>query len=104
MATTARTRALPGGSGAQSRQSVGRLSRISTRTSSFAAAVHAAMPEVFGTARFRRELFGVTLILLALLSAYVIGRGGDEGRLVSWWGHSLERSLGRATFLVPILF
>jgi S-DNA-T family DNA segregation ATPase FtsK/SpoIIIE len=62
------------------------------------------MPEVLGTPRFRREFLGVALILFALLSAYVIGRGGDEGRLVSWWGHSLERSLGRATFLVPILF
>jgi S-DNA-T family DNA segregation ATPase FtsK/SpoIIIE len=43
------------------------------------------------------------LVLLALLSAYVIGRGGDEGRLVAWWGSSLDRSLGRAAFLVPVL-
>jgi len=45
----------------------------------------------------------VLLVLLALLSAYVIGRGGDEGRLVAWWGSSLDRSLGRAAFLVPVL-
>ena len=43
------------------------------------------------------------LVLLALLSAYVIGRGGDEGRLVAWWGSSLDRSLGRAAFLMPVL-
>jgi len=48
-------------------------------------------------------LLGVVLVLLALLSAYVIGRGGDEGRLVAWWGTSLDRSVGRAAFLVPVL-
>jgi S-DNA-T family DNA segregation ATPase FtsK/SpoIIIE len=42
-------------------------------------------------------------VLLALLSAYVIGRGGDEGRLVAWWGSSLDRALGRAAFLMPVL-
>ncbi|MFN8591303.1 MAG: DNA translocase FtsK 4TM domain-containing protein [Thermomicrobiales bacterium] len=63
----------------------------------------ASLPELAGTPRFRRELLGVTLLILALLSAYVIGRGGDEGRLVAWWGSSLERSLGRAAFLMPVL-
>jgi S-DNA-T family DNA segregation ATPase FtsK/SpoIIIE len=62
-----------------------------------------SLPEIAGTPRFRRELLGVVLLLLALLSAYVIGRGGDEGRLVAWWGTSLDRSLGRAAFLVPVL-
>ena len=104
MATTTRTRALSGGSRAQVRHTSGLPSRLASRVSSFISAIQASLPEVFGTPRFRRELLGVALILLALLSAYVIGRGGDEGRLVSWWGHSLERSLGRATFLVPILF
>ncbi len=64
---------------------------------------HASLPEIVGTPRFRRELLGVLLVLLALLSAYVIGRGGDEGRLVAWWGSILDRSLGRAAFLVPVL-
>jgi S-DNA-T family DNA segregation ATPase FtsK/SpoIIIE len=63
----------------------------------------ASLPEIAGTPRFRRELLGVLLVLLALLSAYVIGRGGDEGRLVAWWGSNLDRSLGRAAFLVPVL-
>src|SRR4051812_22859569 len=104
MATTTRTRALPGGSRAVDREERGIPSRLAARTSAFVSAAQAWMPEILGTSRFRRELLGVALILLALLSAYVIGRGGDEGRLVSWWGHNLERSMGRATFLVPILF
>ncbi len=69
----------------------------------FRRTARASLPEIAGTPRFRRELLGVLLVLLALLSAYVIGRGGDEGRLVAWWGSSLDRSLGRAAFLVPVL-
>ncbi len=67
------------------------------------ASMQASLPEFAGTPRFRRELLGVMLLLMALLSAYVIGRGGDEGRLVAWWGHHLDRSLGSAAFLVPVL-
>jgi S-DNA-T family DNA segregation ATPase FtsK/SpoIIIE len=66
-------------------------------------ALRTSLPEFAGTPRFRRELLGVSLVVLALLSAYVIGRGGDEGRLVAWWGASLDRSLGRAAFLAPVL-
>jgi S-DNA-T family DNA segregation ATPase FtsK/SpoIIIE len=60
-------------------------------------------PELIGTARFRRELVGVVLVLLAMLSAYVIGRGGDEGRFVAWWGENLQRSFGKSALLVPLL-
>lgn len=63
----------------------------------------ASLPELLGTPRFRRELLGVFLVLLALLSAYVIGRGGDEGRLVAWWGASLHDSFGNARILIPFL-
>jgi S-DNA-T family DNA segregation ATPase FtsK/SpoIIIE len=74
-----------------------------SRVAAIYATARASLPEIAGTPRFRRELLGVLLVLLALLSAYVIGRGGDEGRLVAWWGSSLDRSLGRAAFLVPVL-
>jgi S-DNA-T family DNA segregation ATPase FtsK/SpoIIIE len=73
------------------------------RVTGFWRAAQESLPEIAGTARFRRELLGVLLVLFALLSAYVIGRGGDEGRLVAWWGSTLDRSLGRAAFLVPVL-
>lgn len=76
---------------------------IAQRFASFTHALQTSLPEVIGTPRFQRELLGVSLVVLALLTAYVIGRGGDEGRLVAWWGQSLDRSLGRAAFLIPVL-
>src|SRR5918998_447511 len=100
MATTTRTRAIPGRGSAGKRPSPNSLSR---RVAAIYATARASLPEIAGTPRFRRELLGVVLVVLALLSAYVIGRGGDEGRLVAWWGSNLDRSLGRAAFLVPVL-
>ena len=100
MAATSRTRAI--GNRASASNIRGRTT-LAGRIAAFRRSARASLPEIAGTARFRRELLGVLLVLLALLSAYVIGRGGDEGRLVAWWGSSLDRSLGRAAFLVPVL-
>src|SRR5829696_6588040 len=100
MATTARMRTMPDRTSATKGR--GR-STPSDRIRGFFRTARISLPEIAGTPRFRRELLGVLLVLLALLSAYVIGRGGDEGRLVAWWGGSLDRSLGRAAFLVPVL-
>src|SRR5215204_5864928 len=100
MATTARTRTMP--DRASATKARGR-STPSDRIRGFFRTARISLPEIAGTPRFRRELLGVLLVLLALLSAYVIGRGGDEGRLVAWWGISLDRALGRAAFLVPVL-
>src|SRR5215218_2629441 len=100
MATTSRTRKMPSRAAASGRRLGIPLSR---RVAGMLGTARSSLPEIAGTPRFRRELLGVVLVLLALLSAYVIGRGGDEGRLVAWWGTSLDRSLGRAAFLVPVL-
>ncbi|MCD6057076.1 MAG: cell division FtsK/SpoIIIE [Thermomicrobiales bacterium] len=100
MATTTRTRDMPGRGNAGKRPS---RTPVSRRVAAIYGTARASLPDIAGTPRFRRELLGVLLVLLALLSAYVIGRGGDEGRLVAWWGSSLDRSLGRAAFLVPVL-
>ena len=99
MATTTRTRAMASTNRAARTQRASFTQRIAQGCAS----MQASLPEFAGTPRFRRELLGVVLILMALLSAYVIGRGGDEGRLVSWWGHALDRSLANAAFLVPVL-
>src|SRR3954452_14634520 len=100
MATTARTRKMSGGTSTSNKRTRTPLSR---RVAAVYGSLCSSLPEIAGTPRFRRELLGVVMILMALLSAYVIGRGGDEGRLVAWWGSSLDRSLGRAAFLVPVL-
>ena len=63
----------------------------------------AALPGIVGSPRLRREVLGVGLVVVALLSAWVLGRGGDEGRLLAWWGRALAASYGRAAPLVPIL-
>lgn len=102
MATTTRTRAVPSGS-TPTRGSRTQRTPVTQRIAGLGRSFNASLPELAGTPRFRREFLGVVLVLLALLSAYVIGRGGDEGRLVAWWGHSLARSLGSAAMLMPVL-
>src|SRR5215212_2254550 len=100
MATTTRTRKMSGSTSTSNKRTRIPLSR---RVATMHASARSSLPEIVGTPRFRRALLGVVLVLLALLSAYVIGRGGDEGRLVAWWGTSLDRSVGRAAFLAPVL-
>ena len=65
--------------------------------------VTATIPNLIGTPRFRREVFGVGLILVALLTASTLGRGGDDGVLINWWAESLRLSFGNAAPMVPIL-
>ncbi|MCA9863981.1 MAG: DNA translocase FtsK 4TM domain-containing protein, partial [Thermomicrobiales bacterium] len=98
MATTARRR---GSSAAQRGTSLpaGAAQRLLAIWRGF----RTSPPDLVGTPRFRRELVGVVLVLLAMLSAYVIGRGGDEGRFVAWWGENLQRSFGKGALLVPML-
>ena len=103
MATTTRTRGLAAQPIPPRKRPGSRGLPLANRLANLHASLHASLPDLAGTPRFRRELLGVVLVLLALLSAYVIGRGGDEGRLVSWWGHHLDRSLGTAAFLIPVL-
>jgi S-DNA-T family DNA segregation ATPase FtsK/SpoIIIE len=98
MATTARKR---GPSAVQRGTSF--PAGVSQRLAAIWRGFRASPPELIGTARFRRELVGVVLVLLAMLSAYVIGRGGDEGRFVAWWGENLQRSFGKGALLVPLL-
>lgn len=98
MATTARKRGPSAGRHGSSFPSV-----VWQRLGAFARGFRGSLPELMGTPRFRRELVGVVLVILAMLSAYVIGRGGDEGRFVAWWGENLQRSFGQAALLVPLL-
>lgn len=62
-----------------------------------------ALPQVAGSPRLRREVLGFALIVVAILTALVLGRGGDDGRLVDWWGEALTSTFGRAAQIAPLL-
>ncbi len=53
--------------------------------------------------RLRREIAGITFVLLALLSAWALGRGEQDGAILSWWADALHGSFGRGAPLFPIL-
>jgi S-DNA-T family DNA segregation ATPase FtsK/SpoIIIE len=54
--------------------------------------------------RLKREILGVVLVLVALLSSWALGRGSEDGAIVSWWADTLRSGLGRGAVLVPIFF
>jgi DNA segregation ATPase FtsK/SpoIIIE, S-DNA-T family len=60
------------------------------------------LPDVSISERLKREMLGVTLVLLALGSSWALGRGQQDGAIISWWGRVLHSALGSAAFLVPI--
>ncbi len=59
-------------------------------------------PEIAISDRLKREMVGVALVLIALLSSWALGRGSQDGAVVSWWADFLRAGLGRAAVLVPI--
>lgn len=102
MATTPRARTAVTGH-SQSRGARPPQAALRQRFLAMGHVFNASLPDLMGTPRFRREILGVALVLLAMLSAYVIGRGGDEGRFVAWWGERLNQALGSAALLMPLL-
>ena len=52
--------------------------------------------------RLRREILGLVLALLAALSGWSLGSGGDDGRLVDWWENALGDAFGRAAPLAAV--
>jgi S-DNA-T family DNA segregation ATPase FtsK/SpoIIIE len=104
MATTSRVRATP--ATASGRRRVPRESttlRLMRRLRSTGRDVASMFDGVLGPSRLRREMLGAGLVLLAILSAWALGRGGQDGRLVAWWGRLLEAVCGRGALLVPFL-
>lgn len=59
-------------------------------------------PDVNISDRLKREVLGVGLVLLALLSSWSLGRGSADGAFVAWWGSVLRDTLGNGAFLVPV--
>jgi len=62
------------------------------------------IPAISVSPRLKREMIGIVLVLLALVSSWALGRGGQDGPLISWWADQLRAALGRAAILAPILF
>jgi S-DNA-T family DNA segregation ATPase FtsK/SpoIIIE len=60
------------------------------------------LPDTLVSDRFRREIVGAILALLACLSSWSLGKGDQDGRLVQWLGDALHASFGRGAFLVPL--
>lgn len=62
------------------------------------------IPSVAVSPRLKREIIGTILVLFALLSSWALGRGSQDGAVISLWADQLRAALGRAAILAPILF
>ncbi len=60
------------------------------------------VPTIEISDRLRREILGVSLVILALLTSWALGRGEGDGALVSWWSRTLRDLLGDGAPLVPV--
>ncbi len=77
---------------------------LRSRASQAAATVRDRLPRLELAERSQREVVAVGLLLLAVLSAWALGRGGRDGAVVTWWGDALEAAYGAVgAWLVPVL-
>ncbi|MDQ4044166.1 MAG: DNA translocase FtsK [Chloroflexota bacterium] len=60
------------------------------------------MPTVEISERLRREILGVALVILALVTSWALGRGAGDGAVITWWSDALRTLLGDAAPLVPV--
>jgi S-DNA-T family DNA segregation ATPase FtsK/SpoIIIE len=72
---------------------------FAARVGEFAAGL---IPRVEIGDRLRREMLGISLVLMALLSSWSLGRGSQDGPIISWWSDVLRGSFGNGAFLVPV--
>jgi S-DNA-T family DNA segregation ATPase FtsK/SpoIIIE len=47
-------------------------------------------------------MVGIVLILVAILSSWALGRGAEDGAVVSWWAGVLRDLCGRGAAVVPL--
>jgi S-DNA-T family DNA segregation ATPase FtsK/SpoIIIE len=64
----------------------------------------ALMPDLVVSDRLRREITAGVLLTATILSAWVLGTPDADGRLVAWWGRTLDAVCGQGAFLAPLLF
>lgn len=60
------------------------------------------VPTIEISDRLRREILGVSLVIVALLTSWSLGRGEGDGALISWWSRVLNDLLGDGAPLVPV--
>lgn len=97
--TQGSTRAKQSRSGSKRTNKPTGLSLWAIRAREFAQGI---APDVSVSDRFKREVLGVTLVILALLSAWSLGRGAEDGAIIAWWGKVQRDLLGNGAFLVPV--
>lgn len=73
--------------------------RFARATRDFA---HGLVPTIEISDRLRREILGVSLVLLALLSSWALGRGDGDGSVITWWSGALDRLFGHGSPLAPV--
>ena len=78
---------------------VSRISAIRTAIGEF---LRGLIPEISLSDRLKREILGVTLVILALCSSWALGRGNQDGAVISWWSDAMRGLLGVAAPLVPV--
>ena len=94
---TARTQT--GKSRSRKKQKTSLFAVWSTRVRGFARGL---VPTVSVSDRLKREIIGLVLVVVALLSSWALGRGAEDGAIVAWWADTLRAGFGRAAVLVPI--
>src|SRR5680860_270899 len=104
MATQSRTqtdasRARSSKSRARKKQRPSTFSVWNLRTRGF---VHGLAPSVSVSDRLKRETLGIVLVLVGVLSSWALGRGSEDGAVVSWSAETLTIGLGKGAVLFPI--
>jgi len=77
-------------------------SKFSVWTMRIRGFVRGLVPSVTISERLKREIAGIALVLIGLLSSWALGRGSEDGAVVSWWVETLRAAFGRGAVLVPI--
>ncbi len=101
MATTSRIRGNTRSTKAKSRKKGGAsfVSVWSGRLRSFGSGL---VPTLTVSERLKREIAGILMILVAVLSSWALGRGAEDGAVVSWWADVLRSLFGRGAVVVPL--
>lgn len=93
-----------GATGRQRRGAAEPKTTLLTRGQRKLAALYDGLPKLTLTNRRHRELVGAILLLLAMLSAWALARGGQDGAVPRWWGQALTTAYGSiGGWLIPLL-